>query len=163
MADLRDIRILRADMQRELARAKQQLTVEAAAAAEKARVAAVQSATTLVAAEGRRIETLVESTAPVTPLGLLPAGGTTGQVPANASNTSYYVAWVDPGSSSGTLSWTDYALHWDTTPTLVSAGVYSYVWLGVTRYRTVPDPYVASDDAFYSDAGLTTLIVARGQ
>jgi hypothetical protein len=63
----------------------------------------------------------------------------------------------------GPLQWIDYASHWDTEPTEVSAGVLSYTWLGVTRYRNVPDPYVASSDAFYSDAGLTNLIIARGQ
>jgi hypothetical protein len=62
----------------------------------------------------------------------------------------------------GPLQWIDYASHWDTAPTEVSAGVLSYTWLGVTRYRNVPDPYVASSDAFYSDAGLTNLIIARG-
>jgi hypothetical protein len=63
----------------------------------------------------------------------------------------------------GPLQWIDYASHWDTEPTEVSAGVLSYTWLGVTRYRNVPDPYVASSDAFYSDAGLSNLIIARGQ
>jgi hypothetical protein len=70
----------------------------------------------------------------------------------------------EPGEQGppGPLQWIDYASHWDTAPTEVSAGVLSYTWLGVTRYRNVPDPYVASSDAFYSDAGLTNLIIARG-
>ena len=67
-----------------------------------------------------------------------------------------------PQGPPGPLQWIDYASHWDTAPTEVSAGVLSYTWLGVTRYRNVPDPYVASSDAFYSDAGLTNLIIARG-
>jgi hypothetical protein len=41
------------------------------------------------------------------------------------------------------LGWIDYAANWDTAPTEVSAGVLSYVWLGVTRYR-IPSPYLAS-------------------
>ena len=110
--------------------------------------------------------------------GVLPVGGTTGQVLSKASAANYDAEWTTPsgsvgadgasayevavaegfvgdeaawlaslvgpqgppGSSSGTSGWIDFASHWDTTPTLVSAGVYSYVWLGVTRYRTVPDP-----------------------
>ena len=70
----------------------------------------------------------------------------------------------EPGEQGppGPLQWIDYASHWDTAPTEVSAGVLSYTWLGVTRYRNVPDPYVASSDAFYSDAGLTNLVIARG-
>lgn len=63
----------------------------------------------------------------------------------------------------GSLQWVDYVSSWDTQPVEISSGVWSYIWLGVTRYRTVPTPYLASGDAFYSDAGLTTLIVARGQ
>jgi hypothetical protein len=62
----------------------------------------------------------------------------------------------------GPLQWIDYVSHWDTEPTEVSAGVLSYTWLGVTRYRNVPEPYVASSDAFYSDVGLTNLVIARG-
>ena len=80
--------------------------------------------------------------------------------------TSGVTTVIDIQVSSGggaSLGWIDYAANWDTAPTEVSAGVLSYTWLGVTRYRTVPDPYVASSDAFYSDAGLTNLIVARGQ
>ena len=57
--------------------------------------------------------------------------------------------------------WSTYATQWDTPPTETSPGVFSYLWQGVTRYRTIPEPYVASGDAFYSDAGLTSLIIAR--
>lgn len=62
----------------------------------------------------------------------------------------------------GGLQWIDYVSMWDFEPTEISPGVWSYIWDGVTRYRYVPDPYVASDDSFYSDVGLTTIIAARG-
>jgi hypothetical protein len=62
----------------------------------------------------------------------------------------------------GALQWIDYASMWDTEPAQISASVYSYTWNGVTRYRFVPSPYQASQDAFYSDLGLTQLIVRRG-
>jgi len=58
--------------------------------------------------------------------------------------------------------WIDYAAHWDTPPTFVSASVLGYTWESVTRYRFVPTPYTVSQDAFYSDLGLTQLIVRRG-
>jgi hypothetical protein len=59
------------------------------------------------------------------------------------------------------LLWIDLVSMWDTPPVLVSGTVWSYTWEGITRYRNVPSPYNPADDAFYSDLGLTNLIVAR--
>lgn len=64
------------------------------------------------------------------------------------------------------LSWDHFATNWSVAPSQVSTtaqgSVYSYTLSGVTRYRFVPLPYNATQDAFYSDAGLTTLVAARG-
>ena len=64
------------------------------------------------------------------------------------------------------LSWDYFATNWSVAPTKVSTtaggSVYSYTLTGVTRYRFVPLPYNPAQDAFYSDAGLTTLVAARG-
>jgi hypothetical protein len=84
-------------------------------------------------------------------------------VPVTTSGVTTVIDIQVSSGGGGSLGWIDYAANWDTAPTLVSPGVYSYVWLGVTRYRVIPSPYLASGDAFYSDAGLTNLIVARGQ
>ena len=73
----------------------------------------------------------------------------------------------DPGISSTT--WDYYAANWTTPPTqagtTAAGAVYSYTLTGVTRYRLVPSPYVAAQDAFYSgwdSAALSGLIVSRG-
>jgi hypothetical protein len=67
------------------------------------------------------------------------------------------------------LTWTALATSWTTPPTLaatIAAGqVYAYPLGGTTRYRLVPSPYDAADDAFYTTfAGgiLSGLIAARG-
>lgn len=67
------------------------------------------------------------------------------------------------------VTWTALATSWTTPPTLaatIAAGqVYAYTLDGTTRYRLVPTPYDAADDAFYTTfAGgvLSGLIVARG-
>jgi hypothetical protein len=68
----------------------------------------------------------------------------------------------------GTPTWEYYATKWDTAPTqagTVAAGaVWAYVLGGVTRYRLVPSPYDATDDAFYSTfsgGSLSGLITSR--
>jgi hypothetical protein len=73
------------------------------------------------------------------------------------------------GGGGGSPTWEFYALTWSTTPTFVAtiaAGdVYSYTLNSTTRYRLVPNPYDATDDAFYStfvNPTLSGLIVARG-
>lgn len=65
-------------------------------------------------------------------------------------------------------NWTSLSTRWDTEPTLdttISEGdVYTYVLDGVTRYRLVPDPYTAENDAFYttfSGGVLSDLITKR--
>jgi hypothetical protein len=67
------------------------------------------------------------------------------------------------------LTWAALATTWDSPPTLaatIAAGaVYGYARGGVQRYRLVPSPYLAAQDAFYSEfdgTDLSGLIVARG-
>jgi hypothetical protein len=67
------------------------------------------------------------------------------------------------------LTWAALATTWDSPPTpaatIAAGAVYSYARGGVQRYRLVPSPYVAAQDAFYSDfdgTDLSGLIVARG-
>jgi hypothetical protein len=71
------------------------------------------------------------------------------------------------GSVSG--SWIYYATTWTSPPsfigTITGGHVYSYILDGVIRYRLVPIPYNAEDDAFYSrfsSPTLSGLIVTRG-
>lgn len=66
-------------------------------------------------------------------------------------------------------TWTTLAGQWSAPPVQVgttSAGaVYAYTAGGVTRYRLVPAPYAAAQDAFYSNftgGVLSGLIIARG-
>ena len=63
------------------------------------------------------------------------------------------------------ISWGRLVVRWDTPPVFHSqpAGgkIYTYVLEGTTRYRFIPSPYVAVNDAFYSDAALTQLITHR--
>lgn len=66
-------------------------------------------------------------------------------------------------------TWGHYAVHWTTAPaqvgTTAAGAVYSYTLSGTTRYRLVPSPYAAAQDAFYSawdGAALSGLIVSRG-
>lgn len=65
--------------------------------------------------------------------------------------------------------WSYYATNWSTPPiqagSLPSGSVLAYTLAGVTRYRLVPAPYVAANDAFYASfdgTALGGLIVARG-
>jgi hypothetical protein len=67
------------------------------------------------------------------------------------------------------MTWQNLVAHWDAEPELIGAissgAVFSYMLGGTTRYRHVPDPYDATQDAFYSDwdgSALSGLIVARG-
>lgn len=64
--------------------------------------------------------------------------------------------------STRVLTWSDYALQPQQTPTLVSTTetqkVYQY---GPTRFRKVPIPYTITGDTFYSEAALTTLLASR--
>lgn len=65
-------------------------------------------------------------------------------------------------------NWTSLSTRWDTEPALVSTiaegDVYTYTLDGTTRYRLVPDPYSAENDAFYatfSGGVLSDLITKR--
>lgn len=67
------------------------------------------------------------------------------------------------------ISWMYLATTWSTEPvfnTSINGGdIYNYTLDGVTRYRFVPDPYNAVQDAFYGsfEAGvLSGKIAARG-
>jgi hypothetical protein len=82
-----------------------------------------------------------------------------------SSDSDYKMKNLDISSSidgGGALGWTDYATQWDTPPVNLGSGVLQYTWLGVTRHRFVPDPYVAAQDAFYTDLAMTDLVAARG-
>ena len=65
-----------------------------------------------------------------------------------------------------TTTWGYLVEHWTIEPTLVSTTatgeIYNYTLNGVTRYRFVPTTYDPTQDAFYSDLALTTLIKTRG-
>ena len=67
------------------------------------------------------------------------------------------------------MTWGYLKDHWSAVPTLletVAAGkVYSYTLNGVTRYRLVPIPYLATGDAFYgtfTGGVLSGLIATKG-
>lgn len=82
------------------------------------------------------------------------------------SDTTGNVAY----SVNGPIDWIYLKEKWDAPPTLnatISSGdVYNYTLGGVTRYRLVPEPYVAANDAFYTGFDGTTLsglIAARGE
>lgn len=66
-------------------------------------------------------------------------------------------------------TWGHLATNWSAAPAVVGSvpagSVYSYTLGGVTRYRLVPSPYLAANDAFYSGfsgGALSGLIVSRG-
>lgn len=65
--------------------------------------------------------------------------------------------------------WDYYASNWTTAPafnaSVVGGDVYTYILDSTTRYRFVPVPYFAEQDAFYSTFDgmtLTNLIATRG-
>jgi len=65
-------------------------------------------------------------------------------------------------------TWIYYVSTWDTAPTFVEniagGSIYSYNHNATIRYRFVPSPYIASQDAFYStynSSTLSGLIVSR--
>jgi hypothetical protein len=67
------------------------------------------------------------------------------------------------------MTWQNLVSHWDAEPEQISTtnggAVFSYMLGSTTRYRLVPEPYDAIQDAFYSDwdgSALSGLIVARG-
>lgn len=67
------------------------------------------------------------------------------------------------------LVWDYLAANWSVEPTelaTISEGVvWEYTLDSTTRYRLVPTPYDATEDAFYADfdgTNLTNLIVTRG-
>jgi len=64
--------------------------------------------------------------------------------------------WLD---SLVAKSWTDYATRGEYVET--NGNVITYTFQGDTVYRNIPDPYVYSDDAFYSDSDLTQLLYRR--
>lgn len=128
-------------------------------------------------------------TGPMGPPGSERTGGTKGQVVVKQSNVDYDSTWQNTintlASSDGTINigvdafgnadlssgktWTDYATKWTAKPTKLSTistgDVFSYVYKGVTTYRHVPVPYVASNDKFYSSfvgGVLTNLLASRG-
>lgn len=66
-------------------------------------------------------------------------------------------------------SWIDYASQWSSEPSEIGSTadgtVFEYTLDGTTRYRLVPDPYDAAQDAFYADwdgTTLSNLIITRG-
>lgn len=63
-------------------------------------------------------------------------------------------------------TWMDYAFNWSSEPVSLGAVTggekFEYTFLDGTLYRFVPSPYVAKQDAFYTDANLTNLVVSRG-
>lgn len=63
-------------------------------------------------------------------------------------------------------TWTFLTVTWSTPPVFNSAiaggSIYTYTLDGISRYRFVPSPYDPTEDAFYEDLGLTTLIAKRG-
>jgi hypothetical protein len=68
-----------------------------------------------------------------------------------------------------TDTWAYFTATWSVEPTqvgsTVSGVVFEYELNGTSRFRLVPDPYDATNDAFYSGwdgTTLTGLIVARG-
>lgn len=70
----------------------------------------------------------------------------------------------------GLNDWVYLKEKWDAPPTLnatiASGAVYNYTLNGVTRYRLVPEPYLAANDAFWTSFDGTTLsglVAARGE
>jgi len=96
----------------------------------------------------------------------------------DAQIMAFFATSVAPRSASANTSvaadqiaqtWDGLALQWSAPPSLVAtiaAGqVWAYLLAGVTRYRLIPSPYVAANDAFYTNFDGTTLsnpIIARG-
>lgn len=77
--------------------------------------------------------------------------------------------WVESEGQPQTATWEYLAYNWSEEPTLITAissgDVYEYKLDESTRYRLVPNPYNATQDAFYSDfdgTNLTNLITTRG-
>ena len=70
------------------------------------------------------------------------------------------------------VSWLYYLTNWSEAPSLIGAAtspttgyVYSHTLDGVTRYRLVPDPYDATEDAFYlthASGVLSNKIASKG-
>ena len=62
-------------------------------------------------------------------------------------------------------SWISLVSQWDVEPILIQSSsngdIYQYQRTDFTYYRFVPNPYNASQDAFYSDIQLTQLITSR--
>lgn len=66
-------------------------------------------------------------------------------------------------------AWIDYAAQWSSEPSEIGStangAVFEYTLDGTARYRLVPDPYDATQDAFYADwdgTTLSNLITTRG-
>ncbi len=100
-----------------------------------------------------------------------PAQGSIKFAPATAGLTLQLAPFFkgEKGEQGAPTTWGYYAVHWATTPaqvgTTAAGAVYSYTLGGTTRYRLVPSPYVAAQDAFYSawdGAALSGFIVSRG-
>lgn len=62
-------------------------------------------------------------------------------------------------------TWVNYAEEWSSAPTLHSSpaggDLYEYTYNNGSLYRFVPDPYDATQDKFYSDSAMTTLVATR--
>jgi hypothetical protein len=91
------------------------------------------------------------------------------QVAVNVLAQPQQESLVLVGIGSPALGWRDYVTQWDVPPSLdgnlPGGSVYSYQLGGVERFRLVPNPYDAAQDAFYAafDGGaLSGLIAARG-
>lgn len=83
----------------------------------------------------------------------------------------YYngIEWVSTDGGDPSATWEYLVYNWSSEPTLnttiIGGNVYNYELDGVTRYRLVPNPYDATQDAFYADfdgTNLTNLITTRG-
>lgn len=65
--------------------------------------------------------------------------------------------------------WNYLVMNWSVEPMLLAttptAQIFSYTLKGVTRYRSVPSPYLPTQDSFYANLNGTTLsnlITSRG-
>lgn len=79
----------------------------------------------------------------------------------NSQGTGQGGDQIDPQG----LVWTNYATQYASPPSVETVGpagtTYRYEYNNSTAFRFVPSPYVATNDAFYSDALLTNLLVVR--
>jgi hypothetical protein len=96
----------------------------------------------------------------------------------DAQISAFFAASIAPRSATSNTAavaeqiaqtWDGLVFNWSAQPTLVATltggQVWAYTLAGTTRYRMIPTPYVAAQDAFYSafdGATLSNPIIARG-